>query len=140
MIKRRAKRTTRKILIVISLFLLGGAFIVVMVAILVQFNSLFKNSQAAREEIVKPIGAATATSDVKGALHAKGFITDSVVESSASAAIVATLRDGPIVYFSKSKEADFQVESLQLITQRLKIDNKKPILIDLRTTRPIVKF
>lgn len=77
---------------------------------------------------------------VERALQEKHIDFESVYFSSSSAHIIGDLKDGTQVFFSREKDIEWQVSSLQSIIQKLTIDNKKPRLIDLRFAKPIVKL
>lgn len=103
--------------------------------------ALTTRSMRGSEQILKPIGQTTELSELAQKLKDKNIIFEELRESSnAAALIIGKVRDGPKVYFSKNIEADWQINSLQLILLKLTIDNKKPSLIDLRLDHPIVKF
>lgn len=54
--------------------------------------------------------------------------------------IIATIQDGPKVIFSPTKDADFQVSTLQSILLRLTIENKKASEINFTFDKPIVNY
>lgn len=128
--------------------ILGFLALVTFAVVYFVFNALMSGilalttrSIGGSEQILKPIGQTTQVSDLAQKLKDKNIIFDELRESSnAASLIIGKVRDGPRVYFSKNIEADWQVNSLQLILLKLTIDNKKPSLIDLRFDHPIVKF
>ncbi len=54
--------------------------------------------------------------------------------------IIATFSGNLTVVFSKEKNLDFQVDTLQFILWRAKIDGKGPSFIDLRFDKPVLRI
>jgi hypothetical protein len=54
--------------------------------------------------------------------------------------IIATFSGDLTVIFSKEKDFDFQVDSLQFILWRAKIEGNVPYFVDLRFDKPVVKI
>ena len=141
MIKRATKRRNRKILglvltVVGSILFLSAAYFSIN-----RFVPVFtQRGMGNSDKILQPVGTSTTVDDLKKQLSDKNILFDSMIDSSMSGTIVGKIIDGPTVYFSHDRQAASQVVSLELIIQRLKIDNKMPTLIDLTATRPIVKF
>lgn len=48
------------------------------------------------------------------------------------------LKEGPLVLFSTQKDLENQLDSLQLISERAKIEGEKPVRIDLRFSKPVI--
>jgi hypothetical protein len=92
------------------------------------------------DQIVKPMGNASDISTLEKKLGDKNIIFEDLKESSSSSLVTGRIKEGPIVYFSKNKDAEWQVNSLVLILSKVTVDNKKPVYVDLRYERPIVKF
>src|SRR3989344_1553791 len=135
--KRRLKNTLLQIFSILLIFL----FLILLFFMFKSAIPLFKavnNTQ--RRDIIKPLGISASKQDLEKKLKEKNIIIESLDESSRSALIIAKIADGPKVYFSKNLDPSWQVNSLHLIISKLTIDNKKPILVDLRYARPIVKF
>jgi hypothetical protein len=103
-------------------------------------SPLFKNSSNSKNKILKPFNSQTQINDFLTILSKKDINYDKIYESSSSGKIVLELNDGPFVIFSKDKDPDWQVSSLQLILARLTIESKKVTLIDLSHHKPIVKY
>lgn len=141
--KKRSKKSLpiRKIAFFAIGFFLGG------VAIYLFFVGLFSIlsfapiiNQEADFEIVESVSLNASVPSLEKLGEEKNIRFDSIRESSNSAVIIAKIKEGPDVYFSSAKDAKFQMDSLQIILSKLTIDNKEPKLIDMRYTRPIVKF
>ena len=89
--------------------------------------------------IIKPV-AGKATIDVLKEVLAQKNIILEALSATASGGIAAQIKDGPFVLFADDRDAREQVSSLQLILSRLTIGEKRVSVIDLRGSRPIVKF
>ncbi len=144
MARRRVKRRSGKIAFIMFLILAAAAlgFILLNLFKILHFNfKTWDTASNSNVKILKPNVNVGGIAELKREIKAKNIIFDELAESTSSAIlIVGKVRDGPKVYFSQNKEADWQVNSLQLILLKLGIDSKKPVLIDLRGARPIVKF
>lgn len=140
--KRTLKRKVKKAIIYFFIFLFSLFVILILYFSGKNFIYLFHliNSNNNDQSIIRPIGNIVIKSDIEKKLSEKNIIADSVMESATSGAIIAKIKDGPEVFFSKSKDVDWQINSLQLIITKLNIENKKAILLDLRFDQPIVKF
>ncbi len=134
-VKRKAKKG-------MFLVLISAAVIIGIFLIFIAIKSIlpFVNSSNNNSKIIDPVVKSAETSDIKKILESKNIDATSVVEATNSAYITVQIKDGPKVYFSRSKDTEWQVTSLQLMLTRLTIDNKKPTTIDMRYARPIVKF
>jgi len=140
MVRRKVKREIMRVffkILIVSIVI--TAFVLLVLSIknllpLLRFGSEQKNS------IIRAVSIVATVNDLSKILSDKNFIMESLVEGSSSGVITGKIKDGPRVYFSKNKEAGWQVLSLELILNKLAIDNKKPVLIDLRFEQPIVKF
>lgn len=138
--KRQDKRKIKKTILAVFFGLLMVAVAVLVFSFSKSFVDIFnKFTVESSEPIVKPLGSFTSPENIKTLLNDKNIILESI-DATGSAIIVAKIKGGPRVYFSKTRDALWQVNSLQLILSKLTIDNKKPDLIDLRSDRPIVKF
>mgnify|MGYP001605389433 FL=1 len=138
--KRRGKRKIKKSILAIFF----GLLVVMVTALVFSFSKSFvdvfnKFAVESSDPIVKPLGSFTSPENIKTLLDDKNIILESI-DATGSAIIVAKIKGGPRVFFSKTRDASWQVNSLQLILSKLTVDNKKPDLIDLRSDRPIVKF
>jgi hypothetical protein len=126
--------------IILVYIALGLFFIILLFTIFKKISPLIQNNSNNSGGIIKPYGIHTDTDRLKLLLEKKNIRYEEVSESSSSGSIIIQITEGPKVYFSKSREADFQISSLQLILARLTIDDRKVTLIDLRGAKPIVKF
>lgn len=140
MVRRKVKREIKRVffrILIVSIVI--TAFVLLVLSIknllpILRLDSEQKNS------IIGAVSKVATANDLSKILSDKNFITESLVEGSSSGVIIGKIKDGPRVYFAKEKEAKWQVLSLELILNKLTIDNKKPTLIDLRFEQPIVKF
>ncbi len=134
-VKRKAKKG-------MFLVLIGTLVVVGVVLVFFAIRTIlpFVNSTGNSSKMIDPVVKSAETSDIKKILASKNIDATSVVEATNSAYITVQIKDGPKVYFSRSKDTEWQVTSLQLMLTRLTIDNKKPTTIDMRYARPIVKF
>lgn len=138
--KRQDKRKIKKTIFVVFFGLLMVVVAVVVFSFSKSFVGIFnKFAVESSEPIVKPLGSFTSPENIETLLNDKNIILESI-DATGSAIIIAKIKGGPRVYFSKTRDGLWQVNSLQLILSKLTIDNKKPNLIDLRSYRPIVKF
>jgi hypothetical protein len=118
---------------------------VVCICLLIYFiSSLFapvqKLLRAGDTTLIVPIVQTYSIDDFEKALASKNIVFETISMASGSSDFVAKLKDGPRVYFSQEKDVDFQVNTLQLIIQRLTIDRRAVISVDLRYDKPIVKW
>ncbi len=140
MVKRKIKRKVRRAIFGV-LILASIIFVIVLLGFSFKnMTSLFKIGIGQENSIIKPVGAVATKNDLLKALNDKNLIMESLVESSSSGIFIGRIKDGPKVYFSRIRDAKWQVLSLGLILNKLSVDNKKPLLIDLRFEQPIVKF
>jgi len=140
MVGRKVKRETKRVffrILIVSIVITASVLLVLSIKNLLP---LLKFGNEQKNPIVRPVSKVATANDLSKMLSDKNFIMESLIEGSSSGAIIGKIKDGPRVYFSKNKEAGWQVLSLGLILNKLTIDNKKPVLIDLRFEQPIVKF
>jgi cell division septal protein FtsQ len=76
--------------------------------------------------------------DALEGLSGKGLIIVSI--SLKPGTIELEIKDGPVVLFSVEKDIAGQVEVLAQILKRYKIAGRVPGMVDLRFTRPVVRF
>lgn len=141
MIKRETKRKIRNTAFFIFVAVAAAAAVII-------FFFLWKFAVSAinigaffqTDQIIKPIADSSSLSDLEQKLSEKNIIMDALATASESGVFVGVIRSGPTVYFSQNLSASWQVDSLALIIRSATVGNKKPIVVDLRTTRPIVKF
>lgn len=93
-----------------------------------------------RDTIIKPVPMKTTITELSKKLNSENIVLVSLSVSSTSGVFVGVVRDGPMVYFSDSKDSSWQVNFLARVLSRITIDNKKPKVVNLTTSRPIVKF
>jgi len=140
----RSRKVKRKIRIVFSVFI--ALFILLFIIVVLVFGYqtvlpiLKRASGVSKDKIIKPLGSQSNISELNSKLSSKNLILEYLKESTISGEIVGQVKSGPLVYFSKNRDAEWQVQSLILLISQKTADNKKPVLIDLRYTQPIVKF
>ena len=142
MVKRGAKTRVKKIF----RFVLIGIITVVSI-ILVIFTAekllpflVFSGNTKIAKNIIAPVGTKNSLAQIRKKLDDKNISYESIKEASDSANIIVELADGPKVLFSINQDIKWQIESVVLIMQHLTVNDKKPSIIDLTTSRPIVKF
>lgn len=144
--KRAAKRRTKKgfALFLLSILLLLLVFLGIKLFPLVK--NLLPQNQNKNQKIIKPIVYNINIDDLRSKLEDKQIAIDSLEVSSLSGILTLKIHDGPTVLFSDTADVDQQISSLQLIIRRLTIDKgtlgstRKPSLIDLRFSNPVVQF
>jgi hypothetical protein len=138
-VKRETKRTIRKITSTAAIVIIA---VVICYLLFLTTRAIFPllTFGGTRETLIRPIGEVTTLEDLKRRLSDKNIIFEKLEASSESGNFEGVIKEGPIVRFSQSQDAKWQVGSLALILQRTTVNNKKPILIDLTHNRPIVKF
>lgn len=90
-------------------------------------------------ELVKPIPEGSLEEEIREGLISIGQELKELDLNSENE-ITATFSGGLTVVFSKEKNLDFQVASLQFILWRAKIESKAPYFVDLRFDKPVVKI
>jgi hypothetical protein len=139
MVKRIVKRRIRN-LFFFTFYGTSAVFLIIITFFGLKFLSKFAVGPAGKLETIKPVGVETQMEALETVLAEKNIMYEKISEASVSAAIAIQIKDGPLVFFSKSDDPARQVTSLQLILARLTIDNKKVTSIDLTGAKPIVKF
>ena len=135
--KRSLKRKLQQISFVILLVICLGVFIYFLSTLITPVQKLLRVSG---DTLIVPTVQMYSMNDFEKALSSKNIMFETVSMASGSSGFVAKLKDGPRVYFSQEKNVDFQVNTLQLIIQRLTIDKRTVISVDLRYDKPIVKW
>lgn len=135
--KRNIRETFSKLFFIFVLILIIGLLFLIVKSVVPIIGALNKSKQT---DIIMPLGNQFVLSDFKKMMDEKNITVESIKEGTASSVIIAKVKDGPLVYFSKDHDLSWQVMSLKLINTRMLVDNKKPVLIDLRYSKPIVKF
>ena len=139
MVKRAVKRRAKKVSTIVLVSL--GTLLAIFSLLFVYNNFIPKitpKSSKAPDKIIKPIGAMITTSQLSKKLNDATINYDSV--EATEGALLVRINEGPKVYFSTTEDLNWQMSSLVLILQRLTINNKKPLIVDLRSSKPIVKF
>ena len=140
MVRRKVKREIERVFFRILIISIVITAFVLFVFSIKNLLPLLRFGREQKNPIIGSVSKVATANDLYKILSDKNFIMESLVESSSSGVIIGKIKDGPRVYFAKEKEAGWQVLSLELILNKLTIDNKKPVLIDLRFEQPIVKF
>lgn len=142
MVKRGAKTRVKKIfriIVIVILIIVSILLAIFAVVKLLPYLSFSGESQMAKN-IIAPVGTKNSLTQIRKKLDDKNISYESIKEASDSANIEVELIDGPKILFSKNQDIKWQVESVVLIMQHLTVNDKKPSIIDLTTSRPIVKF
>ena len=135
--KRSLKRKLQQISFVILLVICLGVFIYFLSSLIAPVQKLMRVSSST---LIVPTVQTYSIDDFEKALAHKNIMFETISTASGSSGFIAKLKDGPRVYFSQEKDVDFQVNTLQLIIQRLTIDKRAVISVDLRYDKPIVKW
>lgn len=135
--KRGRARKIKRISFAVLLLLCVGLFAYFIFSLVPPVQKLLNRTG---NTLVVPTVQINSLQDFEKALKAKNIEFDKLSAASTSGEFVAKLKDGPRVFFSQEKNVDFQVNTLQLIIQRLTIDKRTVISIDLRFDKPIVKW
>lgn len=135
--KRRRQNKKRFIFLLIPTFLLLiGALFVAIGIFLPRLNNFLSKNQQIKSAYIHT----TTKKEVEKALQDEKIQYTSIEFNSDSQSYQITLEKGTIVKVTISKSLDEQVNTLHNLLRRLTIDNKQVKIIDLRFTRPIVKF
>ncbi len=139
----KRRRLRRKINVVLRIIFL--IIFVISLVLLIRFglSNILKiaifNKKPAATSLISPLNSTDNLSDFKRKLSEKN-ISYSEIKENQDLSVQLTLKDGSIVLFSKEKDIEWQVSSLEELLSRLTIENKKPKTIDFRFDKPIVKF
>ncbi len=90
-------------------------------------------------ELIRPIPEDSLEVEVRENLSSIGQKLKDL-DLSSEKKIIATFSGNLTVVFSKEKDLNFQVASLQFILWRAKIEGKVPYFVDLRFDKPVVKI
>lgn len=97
--------------------------------------------QGGGKSIIVPIVEHEPTRDDIVKAFDKTHLSISTIENASNSAIFEIkLENGPKVIISSLKNVDEEVVLVDSIIRRLTIENKNPVVIDLRYNKPIVKF
>lgn len=139
--KRRTKKKIRRVitLSVVSVFLaLSLIFFGFYVStIIARFPPL---TIMGNSSVSNPYVEGFDPSKLQEKLFSAGYIVESLTVSSDSASIVTRLKGAPKVIFSREKNIEWQISSLQSIIRHLTIENKNPSEVDFRYNKTIVHF
>ena len=138
--RRATKKTIKKAFFSILAISVVILLLVFAIFFFKTFAPLIRVRADSQNQIIRPVGNLVSKKDLTDLLLDKNIIMESLVEGSSSGALIGIIKDGPKVYFSKSRDLKWQIISLELLLKKFTIDNKKPVLIDLRFEQPIVKF
>lgn len=89
--------------------------------------------------IIKPYVAQASTKNLRKKLEDKNLKLTRVISETDSLIIVLIDKDLAVI-FSKEKDIDWQINSLESLVKKLIIENKKPTKIDFSFEKPIVNF
>ena len=90
--------------------------------------------------IIKPYVSIVTGRDFEHKLSVAGVKYESVMVATDSATVVIRVSPETTAYLSLDKDIDWQVSSLQQILARSTIENRRPVYVDMRYNKPIVKF
>ena len=140
---KKRKKTKRKLIlpVVLIFILLGG----ILAFNLKNFN--FRNFNfefnwswpSSTPNLIKPIPEENLETEIRKKLFPLRLDIEDL-DLTDKRKLVATFSGNLTVIFSKEKDFDFQVTSLQFILWRAKIEGNKPFFVDLRFDKPIVKI
>jgi len=135
---KKRKISKRKLLLpLIFIFILFSGFLFINLRdfhFQFDWQWLFSSS-----ELISPIPDDSFEEEIKESLFSIGQeLRD--LDLSSEKKIIATFSGNLTVVFSKEKDLDFQVASLQFILWRAKIEGKAPYFVDLRFDKPVVKI
>ena len=141
MVKRHIKRRIR---LFISFFLSALTCLVFAFFLVFGIRAVWPLTKmgivGSSNKIIKPVPVQPTIAELSKKLNSENIILTSLSVSSTSGVFVGVVRDGPTVYFSDSQDYSWQVSFLSRVLSRTTADNKKPKVVDLTTSRPIVKF
>lgn len=142
MVRRATRSKANKIYKAVVIILVGLISLIVILFITTRVLPVIfaPKEEVIAKNIIAPVGTKTTVPSLTKKLEEKNFSIESIKYASDSANIEVELNDGPKVLFSKNQDVKWQVDSVILILQHLTVNSKKPTLIDLTSTRPIVKF
>ncbi len=140
MVRRQTKRKARNVLYFIFLSTLFLFILVIFIGVWKFFSPLIFGGSDSYGKIIKPVVSKVTLQKLKDKLNDKNIQMEELNQASDSGLIKGRIRDGATVIFSQTADPVWQVDSLYLIISRTTVDNKKPEMIDLTNSRPIVKF
>lgn len=134
--KKRSFKKRKLVLPLILIFILLAGWLVFNLRgfhFQLDWSGLFPSS-----ELVKPIPEGSFEEEVRESLVSIGQELKAL--DFGEKEMTATFSGRLTVIFSKEKNLDFQVASLQFILWRAKIEGKAPYFVDLRFDKPVVKI
>lgn len=137
---RGNKPRLQKVLVIIFVVLIIITFVALFYKSLP--NIVYLLSGRGESTLVVPRISYSTQKDFENALGDYNISAENIMLASDSATLIVALTTGTYVYFDFTKIAAKQVKSLSAILQRLSIEGRprKPTVIDLRYTNPIIKF
>lgn len=93
-----------------------------------------------QQVFASPYLAQNKFANIEKKLNNAGFEIASAKLSPNKLLLTIVTKDDLTILFSAEHELDWQIDSLQKITNKLTIENKYPTQIDFRFEKPIVKF
>lgn len=121
--------------------LLAGMALILVLAI-VGVYGIFKNVDVGnfyKQEVIAPVPLNDPLKELTDELSKKNIPVNFPLVAT-NAAVLARMSDGGEVLFSLHKDFATQVDSLQIILSRLKMEGKKIKKIDFRYDRPTVVY
>ena len=125
------------------LLILLGSFCLFVISFALYINKNFfskRLSPAIPKTFITPGVSDTSLDYFKEKLYQKGIELSDLTIATDGARISGKTTSGTTVILDRFKNADWQVDSLQEILLRLTIDNKIPQVVDLRYSKPLVKY
>lgn len=138
-VKAHTHRNYTRLIINISLVLLGIFILVVLLFILRQV--VLPNFVGHDDVILNPQGSVPPDNNqVKNIILNTGLVVDNVEFASNSAVVTFTLNKVTRVMLSLEKDIAGQMDIVEAVDQQIIEDGKQAIYIDLRYNKPVVKF
>lgn len=99
-----------------------------------------KSDLLTKKQIISPVGSNLSWTDQLVRNLQLNLLTIDKIEVVNSRQIKVFLADGPLVIFNSQRDQQRQLDSLQFILARTKIDGKRPAKIDLRFDKPVLVY
>lgn len=93
-----------------------------------------------KKGIVAPLATKDPLAEVAGLLSEKKIDIDTSPIASGSAILVTLTKDNTLVIFANTKDVSLQVDTLQIILNKLTIEGRKAKKVDLRFEDPLVVY
>lgn len=119
----------------------GIVFLILGISLILTSTFILFSPYVLSIKLVSPLPSAVKvkSEDLNGMLS-KAKIDFSSVKVSTNSSYMVNLKDGGNVIFSKNKDLQQQVRSLQIILSRLTIDGKRLRSLDFRFDKPVVSY